>query len=342
MTIIRNGVQGLQEFTDLMELVEREENMLEKMELFEKDFLTGEHATFERRANGTDEMYSVSRGADRQFAGDDDAETATIQTALFTLDKDLKAHELINMREYGTATESKSAEKSLKRIVDRFQRGHARLHTTVMYTALLGSTYAVDKAGNPRPNLTKTFQSMFSVADSDMFNGTAGGTKSYDLTDQLSNPTKEFETFRAHIRAAAGDDGDAYEIVIMLGSGAFTSLIEHTEFQDAYIAVGDQKDLKGRLGGLTNNRVLEFKGFTFVEDFSGKIGNAQGVALPKGMDMFQIKYSPADTIAALGEEAKESYLFVEEGTRKIEAQSEVAMIACNTRPELVGIYNFSI
>ncbi|AUR89048.1 major capsid protein E [Vibrio phage 1.121.O._10N.286.46.C4] len=344
MPTIRHGDDRLQDFSELMELVSREENLLERMGLFEKDYLTGTLATFERRTNGTDDMYSVARGADRQFAGDDDAHTAHIETALFTLDKALKAHELIDMREFGTAAEKVTAEKSLKRIIERFQRGHKRLHATVMYEALLGSTYAEDKDGNPRPNLTRTFQSMFEIDDADMFDGAAGGVKAYNLTDQNSSPTEEFETYRAHLRDKMGDNGDDYEVVILLGSGAFTRLAAHVELEDAFAAIGDAKDLKGRLGGLKNNRVFEFKGFTFVEDFSGRIGNAQGVALPKGVDMFEIKYSPADTVAASSGDtpAEEAYLFVEEGTRKIEAQSEVAMIACNTRVDLVGIYNFTI
>lgn len=344
MPNIRHGDDRLQDFSELMELVTREENLLERMGLFSKDYLTGSLASFERRTNGTDDMYSVARGADRQFAGDDDAHTAHIETALFTLDKALKAHELLDMREFGTANEKVTAEKTLKRIIERFQRGHKRLHATVMYKALLGSTYAVDKDGNARPNLTRTFQSMFEVANADMYNGAAGGVATLDLTNDSLSPTEEFEKYRAHLRDSMGDNGDDYQVVILTGSGAFTALTQHVELEGAFEAIGDAKDLKERLGGLKNNRVLEFKGFTFIEDFSGHIGNAQGVCLPKGMDMFELKYSPADTVAASSGDtpADESYLFVEEGTRKIEAQSEVAMIACNTRPELVGVYNFVI
>ena len=83
MADIRYGEQGLQNFTPLMTLVEREENMLERMGLFSVDFSDQELTTFERINAGTDNMYSVARGADRQYAGDDVAKTAHVQIPFF-------------------------------------------------------------------------------------------------------------------------------------------------------------------------------------------------------------------------------------------------------------------
>ncbi len=64
-----------------------------------------------------------------------------------------------------------------------------------MYEGIVnGAVYAPDKNGTPRPNLAKTYQSLFSIADSDMFGGVANGVAAIDLTDATSNPADTFET----------------------------------------------------------------------------------------------------------------------------------------------------
>lgn len=345
MPQIRQGDNQLTDISFLMELTERDPNFLEAMGLFETDFLTGTLASFERVVNGTDEMYSVARGADRQVAGDDGAVTAAIEVPFFTLDKTAKPHEVQDLREYGTADTPASTARRVERIVQRIRRSHNRLLKKVMYTALKGSTYAVDASGAARPNLTRTFQSMFEIPNSDMFDGAAGGVKAFDLTDQAKNPKEEFELFRQHVVKTVKDGvtgGDNYEIVILMGSSAFSRLAAHSDYIDAVSNYTDGDSLRKRLGGTSNTRVLEWDGISFVEDNSGEIATNQGIIFPRELLEGEIKFAPADAIGYENTVAEEAYIFMEEGTRKVSIESETSVVACIPRCDLIGVYNFTV
>lgn len=345
MADIRYGEQGLQNFTPLMTLVEREENMLERMGLFSVDFSDQELTTFERINAGTDNMYSVARGADRQYAGDDVAKTAHVQIPFFTLDKIVKASDVQFLRRWGTERDNQTVSDKVDSIIARLLRSHARLHKKAMYTCLKGSTYAVDKDGNPRPNLQRSFQSMFEIADTDMYNGAAGGAETINLQDTAVNPADTFEKFRKHVIDKAGDEGDNYRIVALMGSSAFTDLKNHPDYVEAFANYASSEEpLRRRLGGLSNNRVLEWQGVTYVEDISGEIGTDEIYMFPLGFEgMFQLMYGPDDTIdAANGDEpVAEAYLWVEQDRRKVVAESSAALVAVCTRIDLVGHFTNS-
>lgn len=343
---IRHGEQHLEDFSALLELVPREMNVLEKMDMFDVDYLTGTLASFERITAGTDDMYSVARDADRQVAGDENATTAHIETPFFTLDKSVKPNELQNIRAFATADDPETYQNKVERIVQRIQRSHSRLLKKVMYAALKGSTYAVDKAGNPRPNLNRTFQSMFAIDNADMFNGAAGGAKTYDLSDQTLNPLDEFETFRSHVIAKAQDGvagGDEYELVMMMGSTAFNALKNHTDVVEGYANFTDGASLRQRLGGLKNNRMFEFDGIIFMEDKSGEIPLKEAYIFPRELARGELKYSPANTLegASGTQTAEEAYIFIETTLRKAEIQSETSVVGCIPRVDMIGHYTFS-
>ena len=346
MADLRFGDQGLINFTPLMTLMPRVENMLERMGIFSVDFTDEDKVEFERIEIGYDEMYAVARGADRQVAGDNQAKTAILRMPFFTLDKIIKPKDVHALRAFATATDPETVQSKAERVIARVQKSHARLHQKIMYQALKGSTWAQDKDGNPVPNLQKTFQSMFDVADADMYNGAAGGAKSYDLTDAASNPADEFEKVRKHVIDKAGDEGDNYEIVAVLGSDAFTALKNHPDFVEAYANYASEEEpLRRRLGGLANNRVLRWQGITYVEDISGEIPSAQGYFFPRGFDeMFQLMYGKSDTIDAENgdEEISEAYLYVTTERRRQIVESEASIVAVNTRPELVAHYTFTV
>lgn len=342
MPTLRDGDLQLQNFTSLLELVEREENLLERLGLFSVDYSDKTVHEFERILGGTDTMYSVARGADRQVAGDDSAKNAWIEIPFFALDKVTKPNEVQDMREFGTPDVSLTVQKRVQRIVERIQRGHARLHTNVMYEALLGSTYAKDAAGADRAGLVKTYQAMFAVPDADMFAGVAGGVGAVDLTDVATNPADYFETYRQHVIAQAGDQGDDYEVVALCDSESFTNLKNHPDYVEAFANYSSEVEpLRNRLGGLKNNRVLSWQGVTYIEDISGKIGNATAnrgriMMFPMGFDMFQLVYAPADTEEHADTTAEAAYLFLDSQRRKTVVESETSVVAVNTRPELVA------
>lgn len=345
MTIQRKDDQFLENFSAIQDLVPREMNVLEKMDMFDVEFGTSDFAKFERRATGADDMYSVARGADRQVAGDDEATTATVEVPYFTLDKTARPSEVQNLREFTTATDPLTVAKKMTQHVKRINTSHTRLKRKVQYASLKGSTYAIDKNGAPRANLTKTYQSMFSISDAEMFNSTAGGLKAYDLTDQTSNPFDEFDTFRTHVIQKAKDGvagGDDYEIILMVGTAAYNAIKNHTDVQDALANFTDGVSLRARLGGLKNNRMFEFDGIVIMEDKSGEIATNYGYIFPLELVDFKLQYAPADAIGYENTVAEESYLFLDEGRRKATVESETAYVAVNTRPDLVGVYNFTV
>lgn len=342
MADLRYGEQSLQNFTPLMDLVPRQENMLERMGLFsEAEYKTEKLTTFERRVLGIDTMYSVARGADRQYAGDDEAQTAHLEIPFFTLDKVIKPSDVDQLREFLTATDPETVRSRVEKVIARIQRGHAELHKNVMYEAVVNNkTYAKDKAGNDRANLVKNFQAVWAIPNADMFNGAADGAASIDLTDQTTNPADTIEAFRKHIFNKAGDGGDNYRIIILMGSQAFTDLKNHSDYVEAFANYASQEEpLRQRLGGLRTSRVLEWQGVTYVEDVSGKIADNQLIGFPLDMeDMFQLHYGHADTIAAQNgdEEVAEAYLYIREDARKVGVESEAALLANITRPELIA------
>jgi len=343
MADIRQGEQGLQNFTPLMDLVPRQENMLQRMGLFSVVEYTTEKVTeFERRVLGIDTMYSVERGADRQYAGDEGAQTALLKIPFFTLDKVIKPSDVDQLREFLTATDPETVRSRVEKVIARIQRGHVELHKNVMYEALVSnSTYAKDRAGNDRAGYVKNFQTAFEVADADMYNGAANGAKTIDLDDQTINPADEFELFRKHVFNKAGDGGDNYRLVVLMGSGSFTKLKNHSDYVEAFANyASNEEPLRQRLGGLRTSRVLEWQGVTYIEDVSGKIDDDKIIGFPLDMeDMFQLHYGHADTIAAQnGDEAvSEAYLYINEtDARKVGVESEAALVACITRPELIA------
>lgn len=340
MPIIQSGEQHLQDFSQLMTLVDREDNMLEKMDVFNVETSSSTLATFERRIDGTDTMYSVARDADRQTAGDNGAEQAHLELPFFTLDKSIKQTELLNLRKFGTQEWETVADK-VAEFVARIQRGHALNIKKAMYTALKGSGYAPDQNGNPRPNLARNYQTVWNVPNSEMFNGAAGGAKTYDLTDQTANPANEFELFRQHVVAVAGDEGDNYEIVMLLGSTAFSRLKDHSDYVDAYANYSSEVEpARRRLGGLSNTRILSWQGVTFIEDISGEIATNEGYIFPLGMNLFEMRFGPRNTVNGQNEAIQQAYLYTMESLRASRYESETCVLAVVTRPELVGKYNF--
>lgn len=342
MADLRYGEQGLQNFTPLMDIVPRQLNQLEKMGLFsDVEFVSERLTSFERRILGVDAMHSVARGADRQYAGDDNAVTAHCEIPFFTLDKVVKPSDVDQLREFLTAQDPETVRSRVEKVIARIQRGHKDLHRNAMYTALLDNVvYAPDAAGVPRPNLARNFQTMFEVPNADMWNGAANGAGAIDLTDQTVNPADTIEGIRRHIFDHAGDDGDNYRIVALMGSGAFTALKNHSDYVEAFANYASQEEpLRQRLGGLATSRVLEWQGTTYIEDVSGQVADTEVVVFPLGIeDMFQMQYSHADTIAAKnGEEPlAPAYLYVEETARKVGLQSEAALICVITKPQLVA------
>ncbi len=341
----RNGNHGLTDFTALLTLVERQDLAFEKMGLFSKQFHDVTHVTVERKLQGDDDMYTVERGGSRQVAGDDTAVDGFFNIPFATLDKSTKANEIQDLRKFATSADPMKTSDRVMAIAARIQRSHRRFLQASMYHALTNlETFARDSAGAARAKYTKSFQTIFEVANANMFTGTANGVDAtiLDLTDANTDVAGYFEGVRSHVIAQAGDAGDNYKIVSLMDTESFNALEKHPDYVAAFSNYASQEEpLRKRLGGLSNERVLEWKGHVYMEDMSGRINRTGATAgrmisFPLGMDgMFQTHYAPADTEEHANTVAKEGYVFLESDKRNTKIESEVSLVCVVTRPELV-------
>lgn len=334
-----NGDFGFTDYTPLLALKPRSQNLLQEIGIFsemDEQMLAGENAEFERENKGLTAMYNVARGADRQFAGDETAQLEIFKVPFATLDKVTKPHEVVAFREYGTPDAPASVENLVEKRIAHIQRSHSRYIRDCMYTALVDNkVFAFDKDGTELTSLAKNYSTVW---------GQARNTGTIDLTDTATDPFIELEAGRANVIAKAGDDADGYDIMYIVGSSQFSQLVSHPLVEAAYENYSsDQEPLRKRLNGNNNNRIFRHKGIVVIEDISGKIadaagaGAAAGFILPLGIDdMFGGAYAVADTVEAMdGRVAEKGYLFMEENRRSVVVESEVAYMAMITRPELI-------
>ena len=336
-----NGDFGFTDYTPLLALKPRSQNLLQELGIFaevDEQLLTGENAEFERENKGLTSMYNVGRGAERQFAGDESAQLEIFKVPFTTLDKVTKAHETTAFREYGTENTPASVENLVMRRLEYIQRSHARYIRNCMYTALVDNKiFAFDKAGNEITSLAKNFSDVW---------GQPRNTGTIDLTDGSTDPFIALEAGRANIISKAGDDAEGYGVIYIVDSTQFSLLVGHPLVEAAYSQFPSEQDpLRKRLNGNNNNRIFKnHKGITVVEDISGKIASTKGFLLPLGIpDMFGGAYAPADTVEAMDSRvAERGYLFMEEGRRSVKIESEVAYMAMITRPELITDFTVTI
>lgn len=331
-TTSRDG-ETFTNYTSLMGLVKREDNLLEQLGLFDKVYNQGTLIEMERTSQGTDAMYAVARGADRQFAGKDLSQTETFRIPLFTLDHVVTPKDLQDLREYNTADAPAATQDRVERMVGRIQRGHFDLHKRSMFAAITtGKQYAKDKSGADMAGYVKDFAATWGVAGSVT-------TAPVDLSNQAIDPSMVIEkSARAHINTKLGSNAPSVQVIAIVGSGWFNGFTKHALVKEAYSQYSsDQDPLRDRLGGDNYRRTFTHQGVTYIEEPDvSVIARTDGYIMPLGVsDMFSLQYAPSDTIEDTNAVAMDAYLWVEEFRRKIVAESEVAVTAICTRPELI-------
>ena len=314
-----NGDFGFTDYTPLLALRPRSQNLLQELGIFsemDEQMLTGENAEFERENKGLTKMHNVARGADRQFAGDDQALLKVFKVPFATLDKVTKAHEVAAFREYGTEDAPASVENLVERRIEHIQRSHARYIRDVMYHAITDNeVYAFDKDGNKLNSLAKNYSTVW---------GVARNTGTIDLTDAATDPFLALRAARQNVIDKAGDDADGYELIYLVGSNQFGQIVSHPQVEAPYENFASRQDpLRKRLGltdQFSNIEVFEHKGVTVVSDVSGKIldasgaGAARGYVIPVGIDELTAgAYGISDTIEGNdGRVAEKGYIYLEE------------------------------
>ena len=324
MTIKNQGDFGLQDYTPLTELVERQTNMLEALGLYTPYYGSTTTAEVERVTDGSDTITATERGGDRNFASKENSRVESFRIPFYTLDFKSTPADVQDIREYGTVDTPLSTEKRIERTVGRIRRSHYNLNTLGMYTALKGTSMGGGQ-------YTKTFSAVWDVAGDVT-------TADVDFTAAAVNPAQTIEKeAREHIQAQAQDNADAYQVICLCGSGWFNGFTNHPLVQAAYDQYPSESEpLRKRLGGNLVNRSFEHKGITYLEDNSGQVARGDAYILPLGIaDMFQQHYAPADTEEHANTIAQELYIFLNKGDRSTKVESETSFQCINTRPELV-------
>ena len=312
MTIARNGSWEVLDYTPLASLIERTDNALETMGLFEAFYGTTTSAEVERMTLGSDVIKAQVRSGERNFAGTETSQIENFRIPFFPLDKLAKASEIQDFREYGTSDTPASVETRVERNLVRINKSHDFLRRAAMYECLKGNTYANGLAGS---QFIKNYATVFGVTETSF---------SVDFTVATSDPALKLEKEgREVIIAKAQDDAGSYSVVVLCGSG-----------YDQYAS--SQEPLRQRLGGDVVGRVFDHKGIIYVEDISGQIARGDAYMFPKGiMDMFQIHYAPANTLEHANTVAEEMYIFLETNRRAATIETETSFVCVNTRAELV-------
>lgn len=331
MATTRMGDWGVIDYTPLMALVPRSQNLLEDLGIFSDantDYKDGEYMEMERELKGKTKMHTVSRGADRQFAGTEGAEKHILQIPYATLDAITKPQEVNAFREYGTETSNATVEALVERKIAHIQRSHADYIRRSQYAAIVDNkVYAPLSDGSDSP-LAKNFSTLW---------GKVRGTASIDFGATTTDPFAALEEGRTQIIDNAGDDGDDYAIMALVNTRQFNALVSHPLVEAAYANYpSEQEPLRNRLSGNKMNRIFRHKGVVVVEDISGHIADGKCHVLPMNMDGFAMAaFAPADTIDHVGTISQGSYLFMKENYRAQIVESELAYMAGITRPELI-------
>ena len=234
-TTIRNGDQGLQDFTPMTALVERNTNLLQELGLFETIFGKTTTAEVERETEGSDTIEAKERGSDRNMAGKNTAQTEFFKIPFYPLDFKQTASDIQDFREFATSDTPLTKNSGLDKALKRITLSHDKLKTKVMYNALKGSTsgggqYTVDLA--TKWGLTTT-------------------TANVDFTDQAVNPAQIIEkNAREFIQTNAQDSATGYQFICICGSGWFNGFVHHPLIQNSFDKFHQSTEpLRSRIGG---------------------------------------------------------------------------------------------
>lgn len=331
MSIVFRNYENFEDYSALMELVPRQENLLDQIGLFEKDYHQGTLIELERISDKIDQMYAVPRDADRQFTGRGESRLEPFKIPFFTLDGTLRPNELQDLREWSTPDAPATVQRSVDKIISRIQKGHFELHTKIMYHVLTtGTAYAKGKDGADMPEYAADFAARWGVTRK---------TATLDLTNATQDPSVFVEKeVRKHIYDNMGDNSTSVNLVAIVGSGFFNAFTKHPLVKEAYLnRDGDSAFLTDRISGNIQRRSWDFDGVTYIEEpNSALVARNKAFFFPMGVEgLFRLDYAPANTLEHANTIAEEAYLFVEEQRRKIVVESEVSVLGSTTRPELI-------
>jgi hypothetical protein len=340
MANTRFGDYNVIDYTPLASLVERDQNLLEELGIFDATQakkLTATWAEFERKTQTKSGILAKARGADRNYAGQDSSRKEMFPVPFFPLDGKITPQDVQNFRMIGTEDTSETVENKVREKVAHIQRSHTDLVKKAMYKAIVSnSTYQPIDAGGTDGGDVRNFSTVW---------GAARITGGVDLSDQTTDPYDTMEiVIRQPIIANAADNATGYQLIQLVPSNVFSAIVNHVLVRAAYSQYSsEQEPLRKRLGGNSNNRIFTHKGITIVEDISGELTALHGFAMPLGIqDMFGMAYAPADTIDHANMAAEEVYMFMKSDYRSETIESETSFMCHISRPELVADVTYTL
>jgi hypothetical protein len=332
----RFGDYNVTDYSALATLVERDQNLLEELGFFDASqakMLQGTTwAEFERKTQTKTDIQSRARGADRNYAGQDNSRKEMFPVPFFPLDAKITPADVLNFRMIGTESSNETIENKVRERVGHIQRSHAELVRKAMYKALVSnSTYQpIDAGGTDGPDV-RNFSTVWGAARKQVPNTT------FDLSVATTNPFDTIEAEgRKHIITNAGDNASGYQILMITNPDDFTDIVNHPLVRAAYASYkSEQEPLRNRLGGDSNNRIFRHGGVSLVEDFSGDIAANKSYLLPLGIPITGMAYAAADTVEHVDQVAQEVYMFMKADHRSETIESETSLVCHIHRPELI-------
>lgn len=323
---MRNGDFQILDFSSMLEIVPRIDQLITNMNLFTEHFGRTTIAQVERVDEGVRDIEARRRGGERNYVGSEKVRLKNFNIPFFPLDRQINAADIQNFRAYGTENAPKTVEQEVTRILTRLRRYHSQLKEKALFAAVMGNSYS---GGDTRAEYDYYAEWGVTQVRADV-----------DFTKMATDPIDVIEAeARAYIIDNAGDNGNGYEIIVLASRKWFSALINHPLVMNAYqFYPSTQEPLRRRLGGNANNRMFEHKNILFIEDISGNVPDGEAYILPKGIDdMFNVFYAPSDTIEDVNQTARDMYVWYKESPyhRERKVESETSFLATNNRPELV-------
>lgn len=322
----------MQDFTVAINKVPRAWNLLDSMGIATTNGVSTETASVDVINERTNTFGDTRRGGERNSVKAENVITKNLTIPFFALDGAVRPSDLQNLRKFGTENDLQDVNSAVSAIFERIRRYQTALREKALVEAVKGSSYS--------PNGTTEVYDYYSTFE-------VTGKKlevAFDLANATSNPISKSEEAFGHIIDNAEDGASSYEVMALCSPEFFSKLLENDILEQAYTYYAStQEPLRNRQGGGSIYREFVHGGIRYIEyrgAFNGTklIPTDEAYFMPVGIqDMFQINHAPADHMDYVNTAGQEVYMwtYADPRGRKIDVESETALLAVNHRPELV-------
>lgn len=330
----RQNDNEMMDFTTYINKVPRSWNLLDSMNIAETVGTETETASIDVETEKTGTFGDTRRGGKRNFVGSEESITKHLTIPFFTLDGVVKPTDIQNLRKIGTANTLKGTNETVVKIMARIRAYHGNLREKALMEAVKGKSYS--------PNGTTEQYDYFNTFE------VAGKRleKAMDLANNATDVIDKQEEIFGHIIDNADDNANGYSLVCLASPQYFSALLANEHLQNSYLqytTLGRQEPLRDRMGGGSPYREFTHGSVHYIEyraSFNGEklIPDNEAFYMPVGIDdMFKVHHAPAYHLDYNNTVGKETYMWVHRDPkgRRIDIESETAMLAVNARPELV-------